>query len=273
MDKSFDAVFSPERFEPFSDVPDASEFDRRWETKRPVVLSNMAHAAYFDEADIKSLMRRLGAGVTSFHNERGAQAYLAVWPDKSILAFRGSEPREEKPTGMVASLLERINDALGIDIDSSLVNVLSNDVLADLRFRKVPFDRSRDVEVHEGFLGEIDKLWKRIETELKEKANNLPAWGTGHSLGAAMATLAGMRYPFEEVVTFGEPRVGRNIASAFKAKRHLRIVNGADPVSGLPPESFGYRHHGELLRVSNPDGSTDFRFDHSIVYYSENLVK
>ena len=87
-----------------------------------------------------------------------------------------------------------------------------------------------------------------------------------------MATLAGMRYPFEEVVTFGEPRVGSNIDIAFKAKSHKRYVNGNDPVTKVPPELFfGYDHHGEPVRIFDPGGRTDFRYDHSIVYYSENL--
>jgi len=87
-----------------------------------------------------------------------------------------------------------------------------------------------------------------------------------------MATLAGIRYRFKEVVTFGEPRVGLNIGSAFKGDGHTRIVNGDDPVTLVPPEAvFAYEHHGDLVSVRDPDGSADFRFDHSIVYYVENL--
>jgi hypothetical protein len=87
-----------------------------------------------------------------------------------------------------------------------------------------------------------------------------------------MATLAGMRYPFEAVTTFGEPRVGINIHDAFIAKNHIRYVNGNDPVPKLPPERpFGYAHHGDLKPINNHNNENSFLYDHSIIYYSENI--
>ena len=71
-------------------------------------------------------------------------------------------------------------------------------------------------------------------------------WITGHSLGAALATLCAGRYGRAQgVYTFGSPRVGNE-----NFKQHLdveiyRIVNNDDIVPRLP--SLGvYTHVGEL---------------------------
>jgi triacylglycerol lipase len=281
MDKSFKAVFSPQKFIPFPSVSNGTEFKHQWQTNRPWVLSNMSHAAYLDEAEVLRLMRILGATNTFAYDHDGAQAFLAVWPDKAILAFRGSQPQENQPTAKITDLLEQVSSKLGFGFDpewfKSLMDPNSfklriNDVLADLKITKTPFDNETDV--HRGFLAEIDKLWSAsILPDLENHATGIPVWFTGHSLGAAMATLVGMRYPAEEVMTFGEPRVGQNIAQAFKSKRHTRYVNGDDPVTKVPPQdSFDYEHHGVEVKIRDSDEGTDFRFDHSIIYYSENLT-
>ena len=59
-----------------------------------------------------------------------------------------------------------------------------------------------------------------------------------------MATLAGLSHEFEEVVTFGEPRVGAGVGRHFRAGNHVRVVNGDDPVTKVPlaiPGSFRIR--------------------------------
>lgn len=87
-----------------------------------------------------------------------------------------------------------------------------------------------------------------------------------------MATLAGMKYIFEAVITFGEPRVGRKINLAFQSKKHIRYVNGDDPVTKLPPKLFSYyKHHGEEIKVHDSNGESNVIYDHSIIYYSKNI--
>ena len=70
---------------------------------------------------------------------------------------------------------------------------------------------------------------------------------TGHSLGAAMATIAATRYQPIELFTFGSPRVGgskfiRNIKCP-----HLRFMNNNDIVCRIPPAWLGFRHHGDMI--------------------------
>lgn len=273
MSKSYDAVFAPQKFEPFPRVTTANAFEKKWNKNQPWVLANMAHTAYHDSDKVTALTTKLGATTVCCYDRQGAQAFLAVWPDKAILSFRGSQPRERNDPVAGKRAIKLASASMGLKLSDKLLSWLGNDVLADLMFSQRKFADDPAVKVHRGFLREVNKLWtKDILPDLKAHTRGRPVWVTGHSLGAAMATLAGMYHPFEAVITFGEPRVGENIGLAFKAKSHTRYRNGNDPVTMVPPElPFGYDHHGDIVRITDPGGATDFRYDHSIIYYANNL--
>lgn len=242
--RSMDAVFHPDAFAPFAMTPNinAAAFERLWEANPAWILANLAHAAYHTEKTVTALMSRCGAISCRVYDQGSASAFLAIWSDRAVLAFRGTQ----------AQSLE--------------------DLAADVLFMPTRYGSST---VHTGFLMEINKIWPRIESDLKKEFSHLqrpvPIWATGHSLGGAMATLAGTRYAFEAVVTFGEPPVGRGIEKMFLSKLHLRYVNGEDPISNLPEIFSDY--YGEPLRLDNADGLSDWRYDHAIVYYAENLFR
>ena len=291
MIDKIDGLLFPHRFEPFPGVRDASSFEREWQADRAWVLANMAHLAYHSGPMIDALMRNLGAREVWTYNRQGAQAFLASWADKAILAFCGTQAH--KPVNwenrLLGKLRKFIEGRLGVELRDEFLDVLANDVLADIKFRKVTEGAAR---VHRGFLGELNKLWRFEDSPgaFEGIAGDLasisqPTWVTGHSLGGAMAVLAATRYRFEETVTFGEPRVGTDIASMFKGGQHTRFVNGDDPVAELPPRipgwflhffpvdlavrRFGYEHHGTAKRLRESDSNV--LFDHSILVYAENL--
>jgi len=89
-------------------------------------------------------------------------------------------------------------------------------------------------------------------------------------IGGALSCLAGTRFPFDRIVTFGEPRVGLGLESIFRAGEHRRIVNGRDPVCRVPLP-IGYRHHGDATVLVDPHHGTSATYDHAIVYYAEIL--
>ena len=269
MNKSFEAVSSPHKFIP-SIIKDSMDFEHLWQTKPAFIFSSLSHIAYFNKVKIKAFMETLGAINTLCYNYDGAQAFLSIWENKAVLTFRGTQPIES------ISFFQkiRIKYFLKFKINPLPIIFSTNDILADLKFKPTSFDNMDDVNVHKGFLGELDKLWDntRITLDIEEHVKDIPIWVSGHSLGAAMATLAGMRHSFESVTTFGEPRVGSNINKAFKSKNHNRYVNGDDPVTKVPPEFvFDYKHHGNLIPIRDEDGTSNMIYDHSIIYYSENL--
>jgi pimeloyl-ACP methyl ester carboxylesterase len=79
-------------------------------------------------------------------------------------------------------------------------------------------------------------------------------WIAGHSLGGALAILASVdlaqdsRFRIQGTVTFGQPMLFNAAAAAQFDRRFskstLRVINGSDPVSRIPPM---FRHCGEWL--------------------------
>lgn len=102
---------------------------------------------------------------------------------------------------------------------------------------------------------------------------------TGHSLGAALAVLAGpdifKAMPPNTIeprlVTFGGPRVGLcDFATAFDAAIEgcFRVVNFLDIVPLVPPEP--YVHVGAEIPVDS-GGGIDVRWRHSLPAYRDGL--
>ena len=79
--------------------------------------------------------------------------------------------------------------------------------------------------VHEGFAVALAFVWLDIWNYIKERRNGRALWVTGHSLGAALATLAvaKLRLERDEAVnglyTFGAPRADQVRASSTSTSR------------------------------------------------------
>jgi triacylglycerol lipase len=121
------------------------------------------------------------------------------------------------------------------------------DVLRDLETLQTPIGDA-GIRVHDGFLRALDGVWGGILPALESLPG--PVFYAGHSLGAALATLAASRRVPDAVYAFGSPRVGnRPFADSLAAVRLYRVVDDADLVTTLPPEQLGFRHAGELHRL------------------------
>lgn len=116
------------------------------------------------------------------------------------------------------------------------------DIVTDARF--LPAVMESDVFVHEGFL----KAFREIEDQFRavvERAlsNRLPVWFCGHSLGAALATLAAYTYRehAKGLYTFGSPRVGngRFVNALIRSLPNIhRFIHHRDVVTTVPPEGL-----------------------------------
>jgi triacylglycerol lipase len=155
----------------------------------------------------------------------GTQAFIVGDDQKIILAFRGTEP--DKLEDWATDFKIRMTSGPGGD-------------------------------VHRGFARALNFIWGDVEDAVEElRDNRQTLWITGHSLGAALATLATASLKFREnpvivngLYTFGQPRLGSerfadNFNTVFKS-RAFRFVNNNDLVSRVPPSSFGYSHVGQL---------------------------
>ncbi len=157
--------------------------------------------------------------VRFFNDEKiGAQAILVVdgMPSFAALVFRGTE--------------------------QGLPDFAAD--LADLHVRS----DAEIVDVHSGFKGQLDSIWDQIEVALSKLT--CPIFYTGHSLGAALATLAAVRRPPQAVYAFGSPLVGNNAFARMTARLPIhRVVDGSDIVTVMPPRKFGFVHTGTEHRI------------------------
>jgi triacylglycerol lipase len=137
-----------------------------------------------------------------------------------------------------------------------------NDWLRNLEFKPVPDDSGG--LVHEGFMKDIAEMWNDmngvpglksyLQTILADGTRTL--WITGHSLGAALATLAAERavrdggFDVRGVYTYGSPRVGdiqfkHNYEARGLNANTYRVLHGIDVAQRLFPGA-AYTHVGQL---------------------------
>ena len=277
--RSLEAVFYPANYPPFPGLASASHFQRAWEHNPVWILANMAHAAYCAPEDMRPLLQSFGAEIRFYASGmedgpllRGRQALLGLWKDKAILSFRGTEINETLRL-KTPDALRRAVARWGGSLPEVLDTFLATDILDDLHFTLAPYMRSR---VHKGFLGAALELWPRIAADLQVRCtpSGTPVYVTGHSLGGAMAVIAGMTFPFARIVTFGAPRVGQDLQDTLgDPSCHIRCVNGNDPVPWIVPSvyPFRYKHFGDLRKIVDPAHGPSALYDHAILNYAEVL--
>lgn len=137
------------------------------------------------------------------------------------------------------------------------------DLLADANVFKTPWmnaSGNQSGTVHTGFADALLKdpvngdILTQLSAQLNRLAEQYPAiLLTGHSLGAALATLTASylnQTPWAKNIrlyTFGSPRVGDSVFSeAMQNIQHERYVDCADLVTRVPGEWLGFIHVGRL---------------------------
>lgn len=122
------------------------------------------------------------------------------------------------------------------------------DIVTDLKLGKVTLGKNK-VAVHEGFWEAFDSVRCRIEEKLKTL--KCPVFCAGHSLGAALATLAAKEWNPAALYTYGSPRVGDSVFAASLSHIPIyRIVDDKDIIATIPPEAFNYQHAGKEIILS-----------------------
>ncbi|OJJ36759.1 hypothetical protein ASPWEDRAFT_50199 [Aspergillus wentii DTO 134E9] len=132
--------------------------------------------------------------------------------------------------------------------------------------------RCLNCTVHAGFLASWNNTRSVVLSYVTAAREQYPDYDVvlvGHSLGGAVATLAGLEMQLKgwkpQVTTFGEPRVGNEGFAKFLDKsfglsalhhmpgdelRFRRVTHVQDPIPLLPMEEWGYKMHAGEIFIS-----------------------
>ena len=191
-------------------------------------LMDAALLSYSSPADVDKAFSNAGLGATvkTFSGKTSTQAYVASSRDWIVLAFRGTQ----------------VDDFLSSVIDWSVDALI------------VPVLDSHSNLVHGGFLAAVKEVWNDVVTHITglQAAQARPLWITGHSLGAALATLAANlctdqpnQLGLKGLYTYGSPRVGDLAFGRRIPCKVRRFRNSSDIVTHVPI-GIVFRHVGEL---------------------------
>jgi triacylglycerol lipase len=185
--------------------------DTAFSRANALYLAHASDVAYL-RAPITAARERLGLKAIQFRSKMTrTRGFLGVADTHAVLAFRGSDPvtLQNWVTDVVVRLVQRTD---------------------------------YDGRVHLGFAAALKRVWKHIDAAL-QFVGDRPLFLTGHSMGGALAVLAGCRLakqgrPPGAIYTFGAPRVGdRNFCNGYRLNT-FRVVNGLDLVPEMPLASL-----------------------------------
>lgn len=208
-------------------------------SEQSVLFARLSNLAYKDPKEAREIFAKMGYE-SIYYSNMGSNAYVLEDKYDIIIVCRGTEVKEW------------------------------NDIKADLSINRT-HSRAGIGLVHRGFRTYTDKIWEPVKNHILDNPNK-KLWLTGHSLGAAMATLMARRFVnsqyvqrnVEALFTFGSPRVGDRIyIDQFNTKlTHHRWVNDGDIVTKVPFAPF-YYHCGTMHHIS-AKGKVTTNYDRKI---------
>jgi triacylglycerol lipase len=206
----------------------------RFDPQNALAMAYCSDLAYKDESTIQTQFKAWGFSTVAVINVKSTQFFVANKSSDSytIIAFRGTRPDQLK------------------------------DWLTDIEAQPIDFNQYFSVpdvgQTHFGFTYVLASVFPQILNTLRglpQSGGTL--WLGGHSLGGALAVIAGAallyqeRRPVNGIYTFGQPRVStlnfsQNLESQL-GTTIFRFVNNEDVVTRVPPRlPFCYDHVGQL---------------------------
>ena len=188
---------------------------------------------------------------------------------RSCVYFHEKNKENKVLKNMQEFKIDHVNFLIGFLDKKTLVVVFEGsngiqDWVDNLNFKMVAITNIKNLKIHNGFFSQFLKIYELLCSLLflyKDK----DVIFTGHSLGAALATIASFYFKYVDrkrniaCVTFGSPRVGNGVLTKLFIKLVLfswRYVSGEDSVTKVPfylntfkglsnwvkPEWISYRH-------------------------------
>ena len=164
----------------------ARELNNKFSWKTATFMAKLSYHAYDGLAEFKKVFTKDWDSVT-FFDAGGTECYVLTCPKNYIVAFRGTEPTSWE------------------------------DIKADINIHKSRREYQPNNsgtgsvgKVHSGFRHALNDVWDNLLDHYKRNGQGKQLLVTGHSLGAALATLYTDRIsdPKSVCYTFGSPRVG-----------------------------------------------------------------
>ena len=240
----------------------------RAHVREPITAAWMADAAVLaygrSGADLISpekfsgFLKNAGLGYSTIGDwsgtAHGTQGFFANSADSAVLSFRGTEKSDWTDSLTDLNILPvRVTEELPAPsaADKTIFHLgLRNPLLN-------PFDH-KEIGVHAGFQAALNEVWGDVRSKLQNYRTANPAapiFFTGHSLGAALATLAIVRFGDKNTAlfTYGSPRAG-NRAFCDEARNVAglgiyRFVDNQDLVTTVPPQDMFYEHTAGRMHI------------------------
>lgn len=192
-----------------------------------LLCAEMSRLAYAPPEVVRPALQGIGFTSVDFFGGEGAGAR------KDLIGTQGFMARN--PSGNLTVVAFR-----GTESDKF------EDLLSDGRTLQKEWPQSPGCLVHAGFADCWNSASHQVNALLAKREGTLLI--TGHSLGAALATLAAVSARPTKLITFGSPRVGNEKLGALLAGIEVRrIVHCCDLIARIPPERFDPEHVDQLL--------------------------
>ena len=261
----FHPTFAYEYFRQPLTVPSSTSTDAAATVSTPLAAAWMADAAMLaygrsgpnemDVLEFDSILDRVGLRGHRVGNwspeAKSVKAIFAYGPEFAVLAFRGT-----RQINWVNSIVD-------------LAAIPAHEIELPQAATLSPIERNPQEEpesnqqqrcplVHSGFQFGFNTAWSDIRLALdsyRQSHPTSPILFTGHSLGAAFATLAVERFRGGRAAlyTFGSPRVGnKEFCERVRERADLgvfRFVNNDDVMTTVPPREKSFTHTCGLMHI------------------------
>lgn len=226
-DPSRAALYSPERRETLFEAG-GSYSPTQWAVEAARLAYYRAEISNDETQRLADALARAGFGAPTLFIDGATFAFGAMHAadGSALVAFRGTQPDDIRH------------------------------LATSLQAQQTPWSETGG-RTHAGFSqaarGVLPRLSEWLATDGRQRSRLILA---GHSLGGALATLAATVVCPDLLVTLGSPRVGdTDFVAALAHANALRLVDGCDVVTQLPPALSLYAHVGRVVYITCKDGT------------------